>query len=75
MAEFEELGVCVFEELYCGFGSHSRVVEECRVPANDSEVFDAVGNSRLQDLLPLAFGQFGQISAHDLGDLFSTMLH
>ena len=53
MAEVEELGVSVFEELNGGLRPCGGVVEEGGVPADDGEVVGVVGDARLEDFVAL----------------------
>ena len=68
MAELEELGVGVFEELDGGLGADGGVVEKSGVPADDGEVGGIVGDAGLEDLVALAFGELEGVAADDLGD-------
>lgn len=68
VAELEELGVGVLEELDGGLRAGGGVVEEGGVPADDGEVGGVVGDAGLEDLVALAFGELEVLAADDLGD-------
>ena len=69
MAEVEELGVGVLDELDGGLGAGGGVVEEGGVPADDGEVVDVVGDAGLEDFVTLGFGEAAGVAADDLGDV------
>ncbi len=68
VAEFEELGVGVFEELDGGFGAGGVVVEEGAVPADDGEVVGVIGDAGLENFLALAVGERRVFAANNLCD-------
>ena len=69
VAELEELGVGVLQQLDRGLGAGGRVVEEGRVPSDDREVAGIVRDAGLQDLLAFAFGEDLHFPANHLRDV------
>ena len=69
VAEFEKLGVGVFQKLNGGFGAGGAVVEEGGVPADDGHIGGVVGDLGIENLGAFAFGEGLRVAAHDLGDL------
>ena len=69
MAEVEELGVGVLDELDGGLGAGGGVVEEGGVPADNGKVVNVVGDAGLKNLLTLGFGEAAGVAADDLGDV------
>ncbi len=72
MAELEQLGIGVFEQLHGGFRAGFRVVNEGGIPSQDGHVVRVVRHCGLQDFAAFAVGKSGILSADDLRDLLAA---